>query len=181
MDRRRLPCITLEGITESWHRSDVSHCARIVAQRRPNFRHQVVQARVGDKGFWPQMVKNLRFRNRLRAAIEEKLKELEGFGGKGPDAAMAKQQALAGIELAFSEDQMHGSPEELEFPENSARTVCQREPILGQMEIPMIRSPRFALLLACLPTLLVSAALSSSQPTSPRPVGPGSKSWVDHY
>lgn len=42
-------------------------------------------------------------------------------------------------------------------------------------------SRRLTSLLVCLPVLLVSSALRPGQPTSPRPTGPGSKTWVGRY
>jgi hypothetical protein len=68
-----------------------------------------VQARVRDKRLWPQTLEELGFRDGFRPSVEQKLQELEGLGGKWRSLAMTKEHTPTRVELAFSEDDIHGA------------------------------------------------------------------------
>ena len=119
---RRGPRIRLKRVAESGDRADITRRPWRVAECRADFRHQVVQAGVGDKRPRPEALENLRLCHRLRPAIEKKLQKLQGSRRKRYDAPMAANHALPGIELAFTEDDTHSAHKKLGFREIFPRT-----------------------------------------------------------
>jgi hypothetical protein len=73
-----------------------------VAECRPDFRHQVVQAGVGKRP--EETLENLRLGHSLRPAIEEKLRSCKARRKK---TRPWRHHALPGVELAFTEDDTH--------------------------------------------------------------------------
>lgn len=101
----------MKGVPISRYGSDVPGRSGCVAQCGPDFRHQIVQARVGYEGPGPEMLEQFRLRDGFRSPIQKKRQELESSGGKGDGAAVAKNQAASRIELAVSKDDTHQSLE----------------------------------------------------------------------
>ncbi len=97
----------MKRVAVSGDGADVSRRPRSIANRGTDFRHQVMQARIGDERLRPQTLEELCLRDRLGAAIEQNLQQLEGLRGKRRRAAMPKEHPLAGVELAFSKNNTH--------------------------------------------------------------------------
>ena len=109
--RGQRPRITMEGIAESRNGADEPRGLRRVADCGPHLGHQVVQARVGHEGLWPEKLDELGLRHHLRPPIEEELQEPKRPGRKRGRPAMPQQRMAEGVELAGSKDDPHGTCE----------------------------------------------------------------------
>ena len=164
----------MESVAVSRDGADVPRGPRRVADRGADFRHQVVQARVGDERLRPQTLEKLCLRDSLRPPIEQDLQQLEGLRGKRHGAAVAKEHPPAGVELAFSKNDTHRGPERIRFHENSARTAWSAGAYIGTGDHhdPTAKS-------CCLPDL--PAHVPGLPGTAGLTQGLGAKIWVGRY